>query len=260
MNKYTVSSDGLKIHYQIAGKGSTAIIFVHGWLGNMAWWDSQKKYFSERYTVVLIDLPGHGKSDRSRQVWSSEQYADDIRKVAFQTDADTIILVGHSMSGAYILEASLNLPKVKALIPVDTLKDMDQFMDSAQAEQYIFSEYRRDFKSAVENLLPQYLFAGTTPVEIQKQLKGEFIKNDPELVIKALEPLYKTDFRKIAKLVHVPVRSINSDFGSTNIDNNRKYLSDFDYVTIKGTGHYPMLEQPEEFNRLLDGILEELSF
>src|SRR4051794_32667704 len=124
MNKYVKSSDGINIHYQITETKPIAIIFVHGWLGNAKWWDRQRSYFEDKYTVVQIDLPGNGKSEASRINWSSTQYAADIKAVADNIAPQNIILVGHSMSGAYVLEASLIIPKVKAIILVDTLKNM----------------------------------------------------------------------------------------------------------------------------------------
>ena len=255
MEKYSKSSDGEMIHYEISGTGSTAIIFVHGWLGNTEWWINQKIYFEDKYTIVSLDLAGHGKSGRSRQNWTSAQYADDIIAVAGQINTKDIVLVGHSMSGPYVLEASLSLPKVKSLILVDTLKDPDQLLSYSQADEYLLTPYRKDFKSAVENILPQYLFTKTTPVHIREQLQNEFLKYDGDMAAKLIKPLYTTDIREIARFVKVPVRSINSDATSTNSENIRKYIKDFDFVSIHGSGHYPMIEQPEEFNRALDELL-----
>ena len=259
MVRYINSADGLNIHYNISGTGQTEIIFVHGALGSTEWWNHQENYFADKYTIVLIDLPGHGKSDRTRKNWTAGQYADDIKIVAGQTGSQNKVLVGHSMSGAYVLEASLSILQVKAVILADTLKDLDQFISFSQAEQFIFSHYRKDFKDAVENMLPQYLFAETTHRSIQQRLQKEFLKNDPELAVNVLAPLYKMDIREIAKRVKVPVRSINSDFTPTNRGNNLKYFKDYDYVNMKGTGHYPMLEKPDEFNMTLESVLIELS-
>jgi pimeloyl-ACP methyl ester carboxylesterase len=55
----------------------------------------------------------------------------------------------------------------------------------------------------------------------------------------------------------VPIRSLNGDLYPTNIEGNRT-LADFDAVVIEGVGHYPMLERPEEFNRLLAEMLDGL--
>lgn len=257
-SKYIMSTDKVNIHYLSSGMGQCALVFVHGWLGNAGWWDAQQKYFAEKYEVVQIDLPGHGHSERSRAVWTAELYAQDIKTVAGGIDAQKIILVGHSMSGAYVLEASLSMPSVMAVILIDTLKNLDGLMTYEQAEQLILSQYRKDFRSAVENILPQYLFAGATPVRVRQQLQEEFLRNDPDLAIKVTEPLYKMDIRKTARLVNVPVRSINSDLTPTHAENNRKYFRDYDHKIISGTGHYPMLERPDEFNLLLEEILRGL--
>jgi pimeloyl-ACP methyl ester carboxylesterase len=258
MEKYISSTDNINIHYTETGKGNTAIVFVHGWLGNTNWWNSQEAFLKDRYKIVKIDLGGHGKSDKTRLNWTSKQYSDDLITVINQINASEVILVGHSMSGAFVTEAAVDLPKVKAIILVDTLKDLDDTFDPEQAEEFMFSHYRKDFKSAVENILPLYLFVDETPITIKNQLQKEFLQQDAELAIKALKPLYEMDIRKIAKLMDIPVRAINSDSQPTEIENNRKYFKNYDYRIITGTGHYPMLEKPDEFNKILKEVIEEL--
>lgn len=259
MDKYVASSDGVSIHYDLTGTGPTALIFVHGWLGNTGWWDNQLKYFENKYAIVRLDLAGHGKSGKSRQNWTAELYADDIRAVANNINSQKLILVGHSMSGPFVLEASHSLSKVIAIVLVDTLKDPDQQLTYEQADEFLFTPYKKDFKAAVENILPIYLFTKDTPNQISSQLQNEFLKFDGSLAAKMIEPLYRMDVAEVAKSVKVPVRSINSDPAPTNAGSIRKYIHDFDYVTIPGTGHYPMLEKPEEFNRLLEEILRKFS-
>ncbi|WP_454047458.1 alpha/beta fold hydrolase [Chryseobacterium sp. Marseille-Q8038] len=257
MEKFAISSDGQKIHYKESGKGNTTLIFIHGWLGNTEWWEDQQKYFSSQYHIVQMDLAGHGKSDSSRQEWTITRYADDIKAVADAVHSNEIILVGHSMSGAYVLEASLKIPQAKALILIDTLKNLDESYTEEQTED-VLSQYRTDFKYTVENILPQYLFAEQTPSDVKERLQHEFLQNDPELAINVLRPLYKADTNTIAKQVQVPVIAINSDASPTDAEANRKYLKNYDYVTIEGVGHYPMLEKPTEFNTILDNVIKKL--
>ncbi len=260
MEKYITSQDGIAIHCKVSGSKPTAIVFVHGWLGNADWWDNQTQYFGDKYTVVQMDLPGHGKSGKGRINWSSAQYASDIKAVIDELATEEIVLVGHSMSGPFTLEASLLSKKVKLLVIVDTLKNMDQLIDYTKANEFLFTPYKKDFNNAVHNLLPKYLFAQSTPVAIREQLQREFLNNDAEFAVQSIEPLYKMDIQKIAKQVTLPVRAINSDFTPTDIASVRKYIKDFDYEVITGAGHYPMLEKPEEFNRLLHQILKKTGY
>jgi pimeloyl-ACP methyl ester carboxylesterase len=56
----------------------------------------------------------------------------------------------------------------------------------------------------------------------------------------------------------VPIRALNGDLWPTSVERNRTLAPDFDAVIMPDTGHYPMLEQPETFNRLLEGLVAGL--
>ncbi len=64
------ASDGVPLHAEMSGSGKTALLFVHGWLGSSRWWDAQRDAFTSDYTVVQVDLAGHGASGRERTAWS----------------------------------------------------------------------------------------------------------------------------------------------------------------------------------------------
>ena len=253
------SFDNTIINFEVTGTGNTALIFVHGWMGNSRWWDSQRDHFSSKYLIAQMDLAGHGRSEISRKDWSVKAYAEDIKAVADTLDVENIILVGHSMSGANVVEAASLLKKAVAIILVDTLKDLDQLMPPEQTAQF-FGMLRNDYRGTIENVMPQFLFAKTSPAEVVSRITKEFLKYSPELSIAALTPFYTTDIREAAVKVKIPVRAINADLTPTELAVNRKYFGDFDFCNLEGVGHYPMLENPTEFNAVLGRILNELNF
>src|SRR5262249_36094231 len=53
-----------RIHYSTQGPGTNAIVFIHGWACNAGFWREQVPAFAEKARLVLIDLPGHGESDK----------------------------------------------------------------------------------------------------------------------------------------------------------------------------------------------------
>ena len=79
-----------------------------------------------------------------------------------------------------------------------------------------------------------------------------------ELPISILEAIFKYRSAPALAEVKVPIRAINADMTPTNLEVNRKYAPQFDVVIIKGSGHYPMLEQPEQFNELLADIVRNM--
>lgn len=251
------SADGVPIAYEVAGAGDVGLVFVHGWCGNKRWWDAQRATFAPTYTVVQLDLAGHGDSGGARSAWSIAAYAADVLAVAGQVRCPRLVLVGHSMSGATVLEAAPALDRVAAVILVDTLKDLDQVTPPDQVE-FMLGRYRDDYRATVEQVLPAYLFAPGTPAEVRARLTAEFLQLDGPRAAQLLEPLYRYDARAAAAKVAVPVRAINGDLHPTNVVANQRCLRDFACTILPGLGHYPMLERPAAFDRALAATLAAL--
>lgn len=249
----TQSKDGTEIYFEVNGTGDTALLFVHGWLGNTTWWNSQRDHFSKNYQVATMDLAGHGQSGKTRTEYTTEGYADDIVAVASQLKAKKIVLIGHSMSGVYATEASLSIQNLDRLILIDTMKNLDFFFPADQTEAFL-KLYRDDFKNVVETMLPAYLFGVKTPDAIRARLQKEFL-DQAVFAEPAIRPLYFTDSRPAAKQITVPVRAIMADMMPTALEINRKYFRNYDYITMAGFGHYPMLENSDEFNQKLEQVL-----
>ena len=80
---------------------SPPIVLIHGWgrTGDSAWWPIAWK--TDR-TVVMVDLPGHGRS-RLRERFDLELAANAVIRVIKHAELDRPVLVGHSMGGPIAL-------------------------------------------------------------------------------------------------------------------------------------------------------------
>jgi len=251
------SDDGSDIYFEVTGAAETTLVFVHGWMGNVRWWDAQRDALSTSYRVVALDLAGHGRSSQTRTTWSAEAYAADIIAVARAVSPSRVVLVGHSMSGAYAVAAGPQIEGLAAVILVDTLKNLDA-VPSAEQLDAMLAGYRADYRTAVEQQLPQYLFATRTPPAVAERLTREFLTVSGDRAATLLEPLYRFDVRAAARRVRVPVRGIGTDLHPFDAAANRRYFADYADVTIAGYGHYPMLEAPEAFTAALREQLAKL--
>jgi len=54
------------------------------------------------------------------------------------------------------------------------------------------------------------------------------------------------------------VVSINARLWPTAPEENRKHIKNYQLLYIEGTGHFPMLEKPEEFNVLLKNAINSI--
>lgn len=95
-SKYA-SLDGARIHYQSYGKGSEALVLIHGWSCNVDHWRDQIPELSKRNRVIAIDLPGHGQSDKPQLAYTMDLYARAVDAVMRDAGVKRAVLVGHSM-------------------------------------------------------------------------------------------------------------------------------------------------------------------
>jgi pimeloyl-ACP methyl ester carboxylesterase len=249
----TRSTDGVEIYYEVTGSADTALVFVAGWMGNVRWWDAQRDALATDYRVVTLDLAGHGRSGK-RAEYSAQVYAADIVAVTRAVAAPRVILIGHSMSGAYVTLAAPQVAGLVEVILVDTLKNLDA-MPKPEMIEGMFAAYRADFPTAVRTMLPTFLYAPGTPPAVRDRLERELLRATGDEAVQLLEPLYRCDVREAAKAVAVPVRGVDTDLHPHAAEINRKYFADYDHVTLEGFGHYPMLECPDAFTRALRSVL-----
>jgi pimeloyl-ACP methyl ester carboxylesterase len=89
---------GGKVHYCVKGKGR-AIVLLHGFLGSMQIWENLIPSLSKRYKVVMIDLPGHGKTENFGYVHKMDLMAEAVKAVLNELQLRRYVLIGHSMGG-----------------------------------------------------------------------------------------------------------------------------------------------------------------
>ena len=252
------SSDGIPIHYSVAGKGDPALVFIHCWGCRGNFWENQVAEFSKTNRVVTIDLPGHGESGAGRTSWTIESYGDDVKTVVTKLGLKRVVLVGSSMGGPIALEAAKKMPdNVVAIVPVDSLQNVEVTLTQEQLDGVI-KQMTADYKNSTTALLNQFFFSPNTPEAVKTRVVNEALSRQPETAVAILKGIFAYKPGPTLKEIKVPIKAINADLNPTMLEINRKYAPQFDAVIIKGTGHYPMLEDPARFNQLLADILKTL--
>jgi len=252
------SPDGVRIHYETTGQGRPALVLVHCWTCDSSFWHDQVGRLAKSRQVVTLDLAGHGRSDRTRKDYTMEAFGQDVKAVADKLKLDRMVLVGHSMGGAVILEAAKRLgDRVVGLVPIDTLLDVEQSSDPAQTDAVI-AKMQADYKGQTTAFIRQYLFAPTTPPAVADRVVAQTTAFPPEIAISALRNNWNYKAAPAFDAVKAPIVAVNGDRFPTNFDANRRHAPQFDALIMTGVGHYPMLEDPARFGGLLDQALRKV--
>lgn len=257
-SEMVTAADGVPVHYSVQGKGEPALVFIHCWACNRNFWDNQVAEFSKTNRVVTIDLPGHGESGQGRKNWSVESYGEDVTAVVTKLDLKRVVLVGSSMGGSIALAATKRMPdRVVAIVPVDTLHNVEAKIPPEQLDA-VFKQLQADYKNATTGFLNQVFFSPTTPAAVKERVINEAISRQPDVALAILKAIFTYDTAAALREVKVPIRAINADRVPTSVEVNRKYAPQFDAMIMKGSGHYPMMEDPARFNQMLAEILRNL--
>src|SRR6185295_7436006 len=87
-----IKNGDVSIAYTMSGNGDTSIVFVHGWGISKEYWKQQQDALSSDYTVVALDLGGHGQSGHNRENWTIEEFAKDVGAVIDRLKLNNVIL------------------------------------------------------------------------------------------------------------------------------------------------------------------------
>jgi pimeloyl-ACP methyl ester carboxylesterase len=98
---------GRRIWYTDTGKGFP-VVLIHGYLESSGIWDSFTGRLSAEFRIIVIDLPGHGRSEVYSETHSMEMMADIIRELLDKLDLSKVVLAGHSLGG-YVALAFLDM-------------------------------------------------------------------------------------------------------------------------------------------------------
>lgn len=251
-------ADGVAIHYDRAGQGKPALVFVHGWSCDRSFWSNQFDAFAGQYTVVRIDLAGHGDSGTDRDDFSIKSFGADVASVVVAEELYDVVLIGHSMGGSVVVDAARRLgDRVSLVVAVDALQETGLKPMSKKESEKLWSPFREDFRTLTSGFVRAELFLPSSPPDLVNQVATDMASADPVIALKAGNGLTTWNHKKGIKAIrNTPLVLINSDYRPTDRDAITDLHPGARVSIVSGTGHFPMMEDPATFNNTLGVILE----
>jgi pimeloyl-ACP methyl ester carboxylesterase len=113
-----LSLDGLRIHYAEISADGPPLLLLHG-IG-MDWrvWQSISRWLHPHFHLYLLDLRGHGQSDKPPHGYLLSHYAADVEDLIDTLELCDATLVGSSLGGmvAATVEAPVDMVSHRILI------------------------------------------------------------------------------------------------------------------------------------------------
>jgi pimeloyl-ACP methyl ester carboxylesterase len=109
------SPTGSSLYVETHGPaGTPPMIFTHGWGMDSTFWHYAKRDLSDRFRLVLWDLPGLGRSKApAKEAIALEAFATDLATLVDVSGRQPAILVGHSIGGMTIQTLMRDNPQIQ---------------------------------------------------------------------------------------------------------------------------------------------------
>jgi 3-oxoadipate enol-lactonase len=100
--------NGIKLYYEIFGEGEP-IVFIHGVAITSRVWEFQKEFVSQTHQMIVYDLRGSGKSEKTPQLrHTAELLAEDLRGLLDYLGIEKTHIVGLSMGAAVAMKFAIS--------------------------------------------------------------------------------------------------------------------------------------------------------
>jgi pimeloyl-ACP methyl ester carboxylesterase len=262
--------NGAEIHYETAGQGMP-LVMIHAGVADRRQWNNEFAVFARNYRVLRYDMRGYGKSE---PVDGEFSHMGDLISLLDTLDLhEPLVMMGCSMGGGVAMDFALTQPsRVKALIMVGSAPGGLQLEVPSPPK---FAEVEKAFEAGdldrVAELETQIWFdgLGRTPEQVDQTMRKLCydmnriaLSHEVKGLGKRLPNTQTPAFDRLTDL-NIPVLVIvgahdtpyilaAADYMLERIPSARK-------VIIEDAAHLPNLDQPDEFQGIVQEFLEGLS-
>jgi sigma-B regulation protein RsbQ len=253
---------------RIAGTGSTAMMFAHGFGCDLNMWRYVSPAFEDTFRTILFDHVGAGRSDLkaydSRKYSTLGGYADDVVEIGNELGLKDAVFVGHSVSAMIGLLASFKAPQMfKSLVMVGP---SPRYIDD---QGYVGGFKEQQISELLEFLADNYMgwSAAMAPVimgnagrpELGQELTNSFCRTDPDIAKAFARVTFRSDNRADLAKTTIPCLILQcSEDVIAPIEVGeymRKQMPNSKLVVLKATGHCPNLSAPDEVISAIRGFV-----
>src|SRR5699024_6625145 len=253
--------------YKMDGVGEP-LVLLHGFTGTKSTWDPFFDMLSSHFTVIAIDMPGHGDtvSDSPRTM---EMFSEDLKCFLRAFNIDKAALLGYSMGGRAALSFASTYPEHVSKLMLESaspgLKTEQERKERREADrklaEMIVDKGVLTFIDFWENI-PLFHTQKRLPEEAKKNIRTEREKQTSGGLSASLlhmgtgiQPSWWENLKQLDIPVSLIAGSEDEKFVRINKEMNKK-LPHSELNVVKDAGHAVHVEQAGKFVKIVREFME----
>lgn len=238
-----IKIDDMNINYKIIGDGDL-VVLLHGWGQNIEMMQPLVRGLKNK-KVLIIDLPGFGKSSEPKSIWSIEDYADFVNKIVNNLGYNKCSIIGHSFGG-------------KIGLVYASKYDVDKLI--LLASPYKVEIKKESLKLKVLKKVKKFPILNKAVEFAKKHMGSTDYRNASGIMRDILVKHVNNDITESVKKIKCPVLIIWGD-NDVTVDKSNAYeleslIKDAGVVILPGT-HYVYLENINQVIRIIKNFIGE---
>ncbi|HUI10831.1 MAG TPA: alpha/beta hydrolase [Bacteroidota bacterium] len=279
--EFTADINGLKLWYKVSGSGPVCILPTPGWGPSSDLYFLKMKPLESIFTMIYLDTRGSGRSERpDPHAYTMHDFVADIEGLREHIGAESVWLMGHSDGGRMILNyTAVHGEHVRGLILVDSpvrdtsqgrdrerrmlLRKNEPWFDSAYSAFHRMPTTQKEFDAYIRSMSP-FFFSSIGNLEKNRDVfekvtlsfdaqMGEGQSDQSSVGLASFLPGMKTPALVIVGNDDFICPPPASEYLHREIDRSKLLI-------IQNAGHFPWLEQPEQFFGGIRDFLPKLGY
>ncbi|MEU0156231.1 alpha/beta fold hydrolase [Micromonospora fulviviridis] len=251
-----ITVNGIRTYYEEAGEGPVIVCF-HAACQDTLMYRYVLDGLSDQYRVIALDAPGHVKTDMPkggpfRSLTSHAEFNESFMEALGLVRP---ALIGCSMAGNLVLELAARRPEAYSAVISSEGADYTPTMSDFLLEMLL-----TDGQAIVETFC-ESLTGARTPEDRAREAIWQIRRNVPEVMAGDLIGYAGFDQRKEVGKIKAPVLLLRGDADwlvhQEQVEATQSRIPGSKIAVLEGTGHYPMIENPYEFNEAVRSFLHQ---
>lgn len=231
------------VHFEVLGRGKP-LLFLHGWVGSWRYWMPAMQAASITYRTFALDLWGFGDTAKSPQHYALEKQIELIHFFIREAGVKKIAIIGHGLGAAVgACFAMRNPGSVDRMIVIGLSPESGVINPNLQAATPL---------ELAEWLLTRSVDGDTSRLEAPK--------TDGRAIQISLSDLNNLGLDVVIQKLKTPCLFVYGQndpaLPAPSFQETGAGLPEhFHQIVFDQSGHFPMLDEPAKFNRLLVDFL-----
>jgi len=240
------------------GKGFP-LVLVHGFLGSSKMWKPQIDFFKDHFRIITPDLPGFGKSNKTKSHNSIQSIANLLINCLEEKKIHKFHLLGHSMGGMIVQEMAKKIgDKISKLVCYSTGPRGEMPGRFETVDESRKNLQKNGLETMARNIAKTWFIKGENAkyfdvcIETGKQTSMEAVDNS----LVAFKNWNGVDTLKNIKNETLIIwGDQDKSYNFEQVQTLEKNIENSKLIIFKNCAHNVHLEQTDQFNKTIKNFL-----